>query len=52
MPSAAANVFEAMCGERSDRIFHPVGKEAFDAVKMLRAADLAQIILTPNSETG
>lgn len=56
-PSPAASAFEAMYGDSGDRIFHPVGEEAFDAVKMLRAANPAQYTPAtsanyPNSEFG
>ena len=56
-PSPAASAFEAMYGDSGDRIFHPVGEEAFDAVKMLRAANLTQYTPAagaeyPNSEFG
>ncbi|HVZ83598.1 MAG TPA: DUF1501 domain-containing protein, partial [Terracidiphilus sp.] len=56
-PSAAANAFEAMYGECGDRIFHSAGEETFDAVKMLREANLAQYTPAaganyPNSEFG
>ncbi len=56
-PSPAASAFEAMYGDSGDRIFHPVGEETFDAVKMLRAANLTQYTPAagaeyPNSEFG
>jgi uncharacterized protein (DUF1501 family) len=54
-PSQAANAFEAMYGSSGDRIFHPTGTEAFDAVKMLRDANPAQYKPSaeyPNSEFG
>jgi uncharacterized protein (DUF1501 family) len=56
-PSPAANAFEAMYGSSGDRIFHPAGEETFDAVKMLRGANLAQYkpgagADYPNSEFG
>ncbi|HWT66325.1 MAG TPA: DUF1501 domain-containing protein [Terracidiphilus sp.] len=56
-PSAAASAFEAMYGESGDRILHPAGEETFDAVKMLRGANLAQYqpaagVSYPGSEFG
>jgi uncharacterized protein (DUF1501 family) len=56
-PSAAASAFEAMYGESGDRILHPAGEETFDAVKMLRGANLAQYqpaagVSYPSSEFG
>jgi uncharacterized protein (DUF1501 family) len=37
-PSPAASAFEAIYGDSGDAIFHATGQEAFEAVKMLRAA--------------
>ncbi len=56
-PSAAASAFEAMYGESGDRILHPAGEETFDALKMLRAANVAQYqpaagVSYPGSEFG
>src|SRR6266700_1435361 len=54
-PSPAANAFEAMYGSSGDTIFHATGEEAFDAVKMLRAANPAQYkpgADYPNSDFG
>jgi uncharacterized protein (DUF1501 family) len=53
--SPAANAFEAMYGSSGDRILHATGEEAFDAVKMLRAANPAQYKPAadyPNSDIG
>jgi uncharacterized protein (DUF1501 family) len=55
--SAAASAFEAMYGASGDRILHATGEEAFDAMKMLRAANPAQYRPAagadyPNSEFG
>jgi len=46
-----------MYGDGGDRIFHPAGEETFEAVKMLRAANLGQYTPSPganypNSEFG
>ena len=38
-PSPAATAFEAMYDRSSDSVLHTTGEEAFDAVKMLKAAD-------------
>jgi uncharacterized protein (DUF1501 family) len=38
-PSPAARAFEAMYDHSSDSVLHGTGEEAFDAVKMLKAAD-------------
>jgi uncharacterized protein (DUF1501 family) len=56
-PSQAASAFEAMYADSGDRIFHPAGDETFEAVKMLRAANLgnytpANGVNYPNSEFG
>jgi uncharacterized protein (DUF1501 family) len=40
--SMAATAFESMYGASVDSILHATGEEAFDAVKMLRAANPAQ----------
>lgn len=40
--SMAATAFESMYGASGDSILHATGEEAFDAVKMLRAANPAQ----------
>jgi uncharacterized protein (DUF1501 family) len=42
VPSPAANAFETMYADSGDRLLRPAGDEAFDAVKMFRAADPAQ----------
>jgi uncharacterized protein (DUF1501 family) len=56
-PSAAANAFESMYNNSEDRIFHVAGDATFDAVKMLRDANLARYVPAsgveyPNSEFG
>ena len=56
-PSPAADAFEAMYADSSDRILHAAGDETFEAVKMLRAANPAQYQPAPganypNSEFG
>ncbi|HTX75237.1 MAG TPA: DUF1501 domain-containing protein [Terracidiphilus sp.] len=54
-PSPAASAFEAMYGATGDQIFHATGDEAFDAVKMLKAANPAQYqprAEYPNGEFG
>lgn len=56
-PSQAASAFEAMYADSGDRIFHPAGDETFQAVKMLRAANLGRYtpadgVEYPNSEFG
>ncbi len=56
-PSQAASAFEAMYADSGDRIFHPAGDETFEAVKMLRAANLGRYtpadgVEYPNSEFG
>jgi uncharacterized protein (DUF1501 family) len=56
-PSPAASAFEAMYADSRDRIFHPAGDETFEAVKMLRAANLGHYtpsdgVAYPNSEFG
>ena len=56
-PSQAASAFEAMYADSGDRIFHPAGDETFEAVKMLRAANLGHYAPAegadyPNSEFG
>ncbi len=40
--SPAASAFESMYADSGDRILHQAGEETFEAVRMLRAADLAQ----------
>jgi len=40
--SPIANTFEAMYDESSDAVLHGTGRETFDAVKMLKAADPAK----------
>ncbi len=57
VPSQAASAFEAMYADSGDRIFHPAGDETFEAVKMLRAANLGRYtpadgVEYPNSEFG
>lgn len=49
-PAPAADAFEAMYGESGDTIFHPAGKETFEAVKMLRSVDPAQYKPSPGVE--
>jgi len=49
-PSPAASAFEAMYGDSGDHILHSAGEETFEAVKMLRAANLAQY--TPRNGSG
>jgi uncharacterized protein (DUF1501 family) len=56
-PAPAAGAFETMYGDSSDRILNVTGKETFDAVKMLRAANPAQYTPAsgaayPSSEFG
>jgi uncharacterized protein (DUF1501 family) len=56
-PSVAANAFQAMYGDSGDSVFHAVGDETFDAVKMLRTANPAQYkpaagIEYPNNDFG
>jgi len=40
--SVAANAFEAMYDQSSDSVLHATGEETFEAVKMLKSADLAK----------
>jgi uncharacterized protein (DUF1501 family) len=47
--SPAASAFEAMYAGSGDHIFHAVGEETFEAVKMLRAADPAQYAPAPGA---
>ena len=56
-PSPAASAFEAMYADSGDRIFHSAGDQTFEAVRMLRAANLGQYTPSaganyPNSEFG
>ena len=41
-PSTAASAFEAMYDHSSDSVLHTTGEKTFDAVKMLKAADLGR----------
>ena len=41
-PSTAASAFEAMYDHSSDIVLHTTGEKTFDAVKMLKAADLGR----------
>ncbi len=41
-PSPISNAFQAMYDESSDTVLHGTGKETFDAVRMLKAADPAR----------
>jgi len=50
-PNAApiANTFEAMYADSVDTVLHGTGKETFDAVKMLKAADPAKYAPAPGA---
>ena len=41
-PSTAASAFEAIYDHSSDSVLHTTGEKTFDAVKMLKAADLGR----------
>jgi uncharacterized protein (DUF1501 family) len=48
-PSPAARAFEAMYDHSSDSVLHGTGEEAFDAVKMLKAADPGKYTPAPGA---
>ncbi len=50
-PAAAplSNTFEAMYAQSVDAVLHGTGQETFDAVKMLRSADLARYTPAPGA---
>jgi uncharacterized protein (DUF1501 family) len=49
-PSPAASAFEAMYDHSVDSVLHGTGEETFDAVKMLKSADLTKYKPVPDAD--